>query len=178
MMSRGKLLANLGRNTQSLVGNLQYGILGEVDSILTHEPEIYTVIASAGDMDQDSLVENDHVMQDEIPIEVDIAMPELENIEDLQMNELVTESIDDNTVAPEKIPIYGNMNEGRIRKVIADQSTWKANKNKYLRLKGMEYDGYSKGMKFNSKKMARKIGPTCSSSACIKSKKNIVFLDE
>lgn len=75
-------------------------------------------------------------------------------------NDIVTQQ------AEENIDSYGNMEEGRVRKLIADPSSWKASKNKDLRMKGLEYKGYSLGKKYNCLKARKVIGIACNSSAC------------
>lgn len=72
---------------------------------------------------------------------------------------------------------YGNMNEGRKRRHRADKNKWKKNENKKLRMEGKQYLGFTKRkgetMKQNEIRPPRSMEPTCTSSACAKSKKRM-----
>lgn len=69
---------------------------------------------------------------------------------------------------------YGNMNEGRVRKIISDPQSWSKNKTKLLRMQGKPYVGYSRSregvVKHDVQKCERRTGPLCISSVCQKSK--------
>ncbi|CAH0731344.1 unnamed protein product, partial [Brenthis ino] len=69
---------------------------------------------------------------------------------------------------------FGDMNEGRKRRHIRDENSWKKNKAKKLRMLGEEYVGYRKpkGCKATQDqvRLAKILGPPCTSSFCQKSK--------
>lgn len=69
---------------------------------------------------------------------------------------------------------YGDMEEGRKRRHNADPKSWKRNKARLKRMRGEEYLGYSKpkDRKFqqDTLRQARRLGPTCVSNFCKKSK--------
>lgn len=69
---------------------------------------------------------------------------------------------------------YGDMQDGRLRSKKANDSNWKQNKNKQLRMQGLQYLGYTrknKIIKQDTIRKARVIGASCSSEYCKKSSK-------
>lgn len=68
------------------------------------------------------------------------------------------------------------MNEGRMRKKVADQSEWKRVKTQKLRMKGQAYLGFSRNkhnaFKHNIIRSARKLEAGFSSKMCSNSKRS------
>lgn len=69
----------------------------------------------------------------------------------------------------------GNVMEGRKRNIRREPNEWTKNQTKKLRMEGKEYIGYSRSkntgkVKHNVPRNARKLGPTCKSSECIRVK--------
>lgn len=78
---------------------------------------------------------------------------------------------------------WGDINEGRKRKKVANKSEWKRVKNQKLRMKGQEYLGFSrdksKTFKQSTIRSARRLGARCSSKMCLKSKQRFCsFISE
>lgn len=88
-----------------------------------------------------------------------------------ESNNDVSESVQPNATSVE----WGDINDGRKRKKLADKSEWKRVKNEKLRMKGKEYLGFSrdknKTFKHSTPRSARTLGARCSSKMCLKSKK-------